>query len=582
MQPVPDVPPPESLAPPFPPTVPEVLAHAVASFPEREFLVCGDRRITFRQADEESARLAYGLLALGIGKASRVGILMPNSPDWVLCWLAAARIGALTVPISTLYQASELAWVLAHADVGTLLMVDGYLNHDYVARLETVSGMSGQRSPALVLSGLPYLRHVFVWGETAPAWARQGPGDLIGLGTDDPRLDRSVLEALEAQVAPADDLVVIYTSGSTAEPKAVLHTHAGVVRLTYALQASGWDDVRLGDRMYSAVPFFWIGGLNSGVLPALYRGATLVMSASPAPDDVLDACAAEDITAINAWSPAFRAIAERAAARGMELPHLRPRMAQVDDSGQPIPLELIPNQLGMTETFGPHGLEPRGTRLDPERAGAFGRSLPGIDRKVVDPATGLECPVGEAGELYVRGYSVMRGFYKRLPEDTFDRDGFYPTGDRCRIDADGYLYFEGRFGEMVKTGGANVSPREVEAALERMAAVREAAVFGVPDPDRGEAIVAVVVPADGAVVDPAAVVEGLRSELSHYKVPRLVVPMAYDDIPRAAAGKVKKNALRNLVLARWDELTAEPASPGAGWGPAPAGSGAAVSNPGGW
>lgn len=544
-----------SLFPPFPPTLPNVLAHAVERFGDEDFLVRDEQRLTFREVDEASARLACGLLALGVGKGTRVGIMMANSPDWVLCWLAAARIGALTVPISTFYQAPELTRVLAHADVNTLLMVDQYLKHDYFARLETVDGLAEQSRPDLFVASLPYLRHVVAWGSEERPWAMRGPADLLELATST-RVDRQLLAAAEAQVTPADDLMIVYTSGSTSEPKAVVHTHAGVVRLCYALLASGWADVRHGDHVYCGVPFFWIGGPNSTLMPALLTGASVVMTAVPDVDVVLDACVREQVTSINAWTPQLKAINERAASRGVELPNLRSRLHQLDEHGELIPLELIPNPFGMTETFGPHGLEPMGARVPVEKTGAFGRTLPGMERKIVDPDTGAACAPGEFGELYVRGFSLMRGLYKRLPEDTFDPDGFYPTGDRCTFDAEGYLYFDGRYGEMIKTSGANVAPREVEAAFDRYTDVREAIVFGIPDAERGEAIVAVVVPTTGASFDRAHVLGYLGQELSHYKVPHFVFPMDHDDIPRTDSAKVKKHVLKAMVLERWDQLDA--------------------------
>ncbi|MHB8466466.1 MAG: class I adenylate-forming enzyme family protein [Acidimicrobiales bacterium] len=542
----------ESLVPPFPPTIPAVLAEAVSQFAAAPFLLCGPERLTFEQAEEESARLALGLLSLGVGKGTRVGILMPNSPTWVVCYLAAARIGALTVPISTLSQAPELAWVLKHSDVQILLTVDRYLNHDYVARLESIPGLGGQPRPDLFVEQLPYLRHVVVWGDGARPWTSRGP-ELL---SSDARVGRELLAAVEAQVAPADDLMIVYTSGSTLEPKAVVHTHASAIRLSYALQASGWGDIRPGDRIFSPAPFFWIGGHNCNVLPAMFTGACVVMSASPAVDDIIDAWVDAPFTTVLAAAATLKAIEERAAWRGVALPSVRLLMSQVDAAGDPIPRELIPNMLGMTETFGPHGVEPRGTRLPADKAGAFGRSLPGIERKVVDPETGKECPPGEAGELYVRGFSLTRGLYKRLPEDVFDADGFYPTGDRCRIDDDGFLYFEGRYGDMIKTHGANVSPREVEASLEACAEIREAAVFGIADAVRGESIVAVVVPSSGANLDPARVLGRLRDTLSHFKVPHYLVPMDDADIPRTDTGKVNKRLLKELVRARWDEIAA--------------------------
>ncbi len=545
----------ESLFPPFPPTLPNVLRHAVECFGSEEFLVCGERRLTFRQADEESGILALGLLALGVGKGTRVGIMMANSPDWILCWLAAARVGALTVPISTLYQAPELRWVLEHSDIETLLVVDHYLNHDYLARLETISALAAQDQPHLFVPQLPYLRHVVVWGTKERAWAMRGPDDLVQL-CERHHLDRQFLASVEEQVTPADDLTIIHTSGSTSQPKAVVHTHAGVVRLCYALLATGWQNIRPDDRLYSSVPFFWIGGINSTVLPAMFTGARVIMTASPAVDDVLDACAREQVTTISAVTPQLRALQERAEARGIDLPHLRSRLRQFDEAGDPIPLELIPNPFGMTETFGPHGLEAEGTRLPSEKAGAYGRSLPGMERKVLDPATGEECAAGEPGELYVRGFALMRGFYKRLPEDTFDRDGFYPTGDRCRIDDEGFLTFEGRLGDMIKTNGANVSPQEVEDALEGHPGVSEAVVFGVADPARGEAIVAVIVPGNGAGIDREALLGHLRDQVSSFKVPHFIFAMCHEDIPRTDSTKVKKHLLKELVLTHWDQFLA--------------------------
>jgi acyl-coenzyme A synthetase/AMP-(fatty) acid ligase len=546
----------ESLLLPFPPTLPNVLAHAVEAFAEKEFLVCGERRLTFGQADEESGKLARGLLALGVGKGTRVGIMMANSPDWVLSWLAAARIGALTVPISTLYQAPELRWVLGHSDIDTLLVVDHYLNHDYVARLETIPQLAEQVRPNLFVPELPYLRHVVVWGADQRTWAMTGPDDLVHLGGSSALADGRFLASVEAQVTPADDLTIIYTSGSTSQPKAVVHSHASVVRLCQALLATGWQDVRPDDRIYCSVPFFWIGGINSTLLPAMLTGARVIMTASPEVDEVLDSCAREQVTTINAVTPQLRALEERAASRGIDLPHMRSRLRQLDEAGDLIPPELIPNPFGMTETFGPHGLEAEGTRLPSDKAGAYGRSLPGMERKVLDPATGEECAPGEAGELYVRGFSLMRGFYKRLPEVTFDRDGFYPTGDRCRIDADGFLYFDGRFGEMIKTNGANVSPKEVEAALEGRSEIREAVVFGIPDSARGEVIVAVVVPTTGSRLDRDQLLAHLRQEVSSYKVPHFIFAMRHEDVPRTDSTKVKKHVLKELVLAHWSQFLA--------------------------
>ncbi len=194
---------------------------------KRSFSSAERRRLTFAQADQESARLARGLLALGVGKGARVGIMMPNSPDWVLCWLAAARIGALTVPISTLYQAPELRWVLEHSDIHTLLVKDHYLNHDYVARLETVPALAAQVKPDLFVPQLPYLRHVVVWGTRSHAHGPcRGPDDLYRLGEANQLGRQSILgrrrSAGHAGRRPDDHLHLgqhIATKGRRAHPR---------------------------------------------------------------------------------------------------------------------------------------------------------------------------------------------------------------------------------------------------------------------------------------------------------------------------------------------------------------------------
>ena len=347
---------PKSLFPPYAATVANVLRTAVATFGDEEFLIGRGGRLTFREADNISGALARGLLSLGVGKGSRVGLLMSNSADWILCWLAAARIGALTVPISTLYQGPELLRVLNLVDVQVLLTVDRYMKHDYVDRLEEHCGLRGQDSPDLAIGALPYLRRVVVWGHETPPWALPGPDHLLELSHEG-GVPFLVTEA-EARVTPADDLVVVCTSGSTAEPKAVVHTNGSVVRLCHSLLALGWSDVRPGDRIYAAVPFFWIGGLNSTILPALFKGASVLTTETPDLDEVVDTCVREGVTGINAWTPQLQAIEDRVATRGEALPHYRSRLIETDPAGDVIPASLVPNPLGMTETFGPHGAAP--------------------------------------------------------------------------------------------------------------------------------------------------------------------------------------------------------------------------------
>ncbi|WP_281689570.1 class I adenylate-forming enzyme family protein [Pseudonocardia thermophila] len=539
----------------YEPTLPCLLLRAAEQFKDREFLVDGDRSWTFADVEEESAQVALGLLALGVGKGSRVAVLMPNGPSWVVSWLAAARIGALTVPLSTFYQARELSWALRHNDIDTLLVSARYLKHDYVARLEeALPGLRESTSTTLHLHSHPYLRRIVVWDGCDRAWGMSGPDDVVRSASGIRELDRAFLAEVERNVAPADDLVTICTSGSSAQPKAVVHMHGTVVRTTAAFL--DYIDVRPDDRTYCGQPFFWVGGLNVNLLAAMHLGMALVFSPSPDPETVLGVIESARVTRLSMWPAQVRALREHASSSGRDLSSVRvgfhPRR---DEQGNVIPPERLISSgagsgLGMTETFGMHSIEKVANVLPRGKENSWGRHLPSVERRIVDPETGRELPPGELGELYVRGSTMMRGYYKIEPHETFTRDGFFATGDLCTIDEDDHLYFHGRRTELVKVAGANVAPREVELVAESYEQVQEAVVFGLPDEVKGEIVVCVVVPAAAHEVDPNGLRARLRQDLSAYKVPEVVITMGFDEIPRTASAKPPKPKLREIVSAQ--------------------------------
>lgn len=549
--------------PVYRPTLPNVIRDVTQRFGERVFAIEGSRSMSYRDLDEQSAHLARGLLALGVGKATRVGLMMPNNLDWPVAFFAAARVGAFTLGLSTLFQTREIAWALERGDIDTLLVTGRYLHNDYLDRLEhALPELKAQRGPQLFLRSHPYLRRIIVWGDVEQIkqrpWALHGPDALHAAAAAQPQIDAGYLHRVEEQVAPSDWVIGICTSGSTAEPKIVVHTHGSMVRTTHAFQP--YRPMTAADRNYPGMPFFWIGGLNDNLFPVLYAGACMVLSATPRADDVLDAVLEHGVTRISVWPAQKAALLERAAARGIDLSHIR--FAQMDPKypdGTPIPAaKRRASLLGMTETFGPHSVGLLSEEVPPELAGSWGHVFEGVERLVVDPDAVHKLPRqplpmnekgGEKGELLVRGFSLMDGYYKRERGEVFTADGWFPTGDLVHINADGTSFFHGRHSEMIKTGGANVAPREVEDALQRQPGVREATVFGCPDELKGEVVVAVVVPRDGAQVDVAVLVAQLRSEISGYKVPQRIVVMAHEDIPRTDSGKPRKNLLKERVLA---------------------------------
>jgi acyl-CoA synthetase (AMP-forming)/AMP-acid ligase II len=543
---------------PFPdylPTVPVMIRILAERHGDREAIVLGDRRLTYAEAEAESAHLARGLLAAGIGKGARVALLMPNGPDWVLGWLAATRIGALLVPINTFYKSRELGWILRHADVETLLTAARFLSHDYLERLEACAPeLARQAGAPLHLPSLPLLRSVRVFGDFDRSWASDGPAGLRALADATPAIDDAYLRAVESCVAPADPMVLIYSSGSTADPKGAIHTHGSVIRHSFNLNA--FRDVRSDDVIYTPMPFFWVGGFVFGLLSAMHVGACLLCEEAFEPGKTLDLVERERATIVAGWAHYAKAMAEHPSFAKRDLSSIRSGnlYAVLPAEVRPADPELRSNALGMTETGGPHTIDRMDVDLPEKLRGSFGRSVPGLEHKIVDPDTGEVLPPGREGEICVRGYSLMQGLYKIDREDVFDADGFYHTGDFGHFNAEGFLFFKGRLGEMIKTGGANVTPREVEVVLESYAEVKQAYVVGIPDPARGQLVAAAIVLQSGSSVTAEAIRSRLRAELSAYKVPRHLFFYRSEELPFTDSGKIDKRRLERLVTDRAAEV----------------------------
>jgi acyl-CoA synthetase (AMP-forming)/AMP-acid ligase II len=520
--------------------------------PERVFIVKDALQLGYDEAERRSRKLARGLLAAGVGKGTRVGLLLPNGPDWVLAWLAAARIGALVVPLNTFYQARELGFVLRHADVHTLLTAARFLSNDYLERLEKFAPELAARAAPLRLRSLPYLREVRVWESTGSErpWTSGGAAALEALADATPGIDDALLEAVEREVRPADPMVVIYSSGSTADPKGAIHTHGTVLR--HAHNLNGFRDLLPEDRIYSPMPFFWVGGFCFTLVSAMHVGARLYCQDAFDPGKTLDLIERERITMVAGWPHFGKAMAEHpsfsqrdlSSIRGGNLYDLLPEGARPPDP------QLRSNSLGMTETCGPHTFERMDGDLPEKLRGSFGRSVPGVSHKVVDPETGRTLGPGEFGEICARGYSVMQGLYKVEREDAFDADGYYHTGDAGFFSADGYLFFEGRLGEMIKTGGANVAPRELELVMAALPEILAAHAVGIPHPERGENVAVAVVLREGAKLDAGTLHARLKDQLSAYKLPRHTFFVTSAEIPMTDSGKLDRRKLQGALAKR--------------------------------
>jgi len=541
---------------PFPdlvPTMPSLISSVAERFGPHPLLVTGDERLTYAEADERSRDVAAGLLDQGVTKGDHLGILMPNSADWVVAFLAVTRIGAVAVPVNTFVQPRELAWQLRHADVAHLLCHPSFLGHDYVDRLENaIPGLeTADHKLPLHLPDVPRLRHIAVWGPCDRSWARGGETDLAAESRA-AGLDGSFVTAVESTVTPADPVVIVYTSGSTAEPKGIVHSHGALVRHSYNLTftyVTRGDDV-----MFTSMPFFWIGGLVTGLLAVVHHGATIVTQPAFDAGEALQLMERERATIAQGWPHQGKSLLEHPRHATTDLSSLR-RTSMPDfvpESARPPAISSM--ALGMTEACSCHTNFDPYVPLDEAKRGTFGPSIEGLEHKIVDPATGESLPPGEEGEICVRGYSMMLGRYKVERQDTFDADGWYHTGDAGRLDDEGWLFFTGRLGDLIKTsGGVNVTPAEVEAALTALPDVLEAYVVGVPDPNGTagtQVVAAAVVPRAGTDLDVDEVRIRLKADLSAFKVPKVIWPCTKTDLPFTDSGKIRKPALATLLANR--------------------------------
>jgi acyl-CoA synthetase (AMP-forming)/AMP-acid ligase II len=528
-------------------TLPKLLANFVATRGKRDAVATIEETLTYEELERHTSKMARALLALGAGKGCRIALLAPGGILWLTTLLAGMRIGALVSLVSTLCTPPELAHILRNGDAQILIGVRRFLRHDYVKTLAAaLPGLTEGKAGSLRIRGAPYLRSIWLDDAAGLGWA-QSIEELSAQADRPDAPDPGLLAAIEQEVSPGDDAIVVYTSGSTSLPKAVVHTQWNATR--FPRELANYFLLKPDDRMMPHLPTFWLGGLGM-TMQVLSMGATLVYPASQEIDVVIDTIERCKVNRLNSWGDVMMKLREAALARGIDVERIVGLGPFRDKTGQIIPPHLQASILGMSETFSAHSAEPLDARLPEDKAGSSGRAVAGYERRIVDPETAEEVPLGQVGELQVRGGALMSGFYKVDRKDVFTRDGFYPTGDLARLDADGYIFFVGRRGDMIKTRAANVSRLEVEAALRGLPGVDLPIVVGLPDPELGQRVVAAIVPVKGAATTEESLRAGLRGVLSSYKIPRKIVFITHDDVPRTTTGKIKLFELAGMVAAR--------------------------------
>ncbi|GAB5450227.1 MAG: AMP-binding protein [Halioglobus sp.] len=519
---------------------------------ERTVIRFAGRDISAAELHSDARRLARALAARGVAKGMRVALHMANRPEFAIASFAIAMLGAVLVPVNTFATRDERLYILRHSDSALLLFQHQLLKLDLVGELLQLFPALGDNEEALHDARAPQLRGAIALGLDQSRGAVQSWNDFLRGGDNFPD---EVLDAMIAEVHPADDGMIIYTSGTTSKPKGVLHMQRAPVIQSWLIA----DEMRFTaeDRVWTTYPFFWSAGICMALGATLAAGATLVLQETFEAAAALRCIAEEKANATQAWPHQAKAMAEHPLYAELDLSHIDKEVYRMNPDISPgDDLWGTQGSFGMTETFTFAANLPADAPVA-LRNDTSGKPRAGMQVRILNPQTGETLPAGEEGEIAVKGLTLMRGYYKVEPEATFDDEGFFHSQDGGYLDTDGYVHWNGRLSNIIKTGGANVSPLEIEEALLGFPNMRAAVVFGAPHPSLGEVIVLCAVAMEGATLDTDAITTYLRQKLARYKQPRAVLLFSESDLEFTGNQKIQTDKLVTKALAQLRENAIE-------------------------
>ena len=521
-----------------------MLTRLAAALPDHPALVYADRnlRFTFRELETEARLIACGLLGVGVRRGDRVAVWATNVPEWVILQFALAKIGAILVTVNTSLRAREVEYLLRQSETSTLFTIGGFKDIDYIEELRAAGAIGDDRPVRL-----PHLQRVIFIGDGCPPDV--GPyyqlRDLAAAVAD------SDLEKCESAVDIDGVINMQYTSGTTGFPKGVMLSSRNIVNNGY------WIGEGLGytpsDRLCLCVPLFHCFGCVLGVLAAFTHGACLCPVESFDPLRVLETVDRERCTSLYGVPTMFLAELEHPEFKRFRTDSLRtgimagalcpePLMRRVIDEMHLPELTIV---YGLTETSPGLTQTPRSADLV-ERTQTVGRVMPETEVRIVDPRTGEDVAAGADGELWARGYVVMKGYYK-MPEATaaaITADGWLRSGDQASIDREGRIRITGRIKDIIIRGGENIAPKEVEDVLRTHPSIADASVYAVKSEFFGEEVAAALRPHPGATIDTDEVQAFCKDHIARFKIPRYF--RIVDGFPLTASGKVQKFKLREM------------------------------------
>jgi len=525
----------------------------VAKYPERDAVVANHQNIRYSYIELRKAvdQFAKGLIELGVGKGERVGIWSPNNVEWLVTQFATAKIGAILVNINPSYRIFELEYALKQSGVKYLILATGFKKSDYVSMVYELIPETKRAASSEIVSGkLQELRSLILLSdEHKPGMLRWM--DIVDLGKQ--VSDTSLCER-QGTLQFDDPVNIQYTSGTTGFPKGATLSHFNILNNGFFVG----EMLRFSekDRLCIPVPFYHCFGMVLSNLTCVTHGATMVLP-SEAFDagKVLEVIEKERCTALHGVPTMFIAELNHPDFSKHDLSSLRTGIM----AGAPCPIEVMKKVIdlmgikeitiayGMTETS-PVSLQTSVEDPVDKRVTTVGRAIPHIEIKIIDPSTGQTVPHGVAGEICVRGYLVMLGYWDNLEatREVIDQARWMHTGDIGVMQPDGYINIVGRLKDMIIRGGENIYPREIEELLHTHPEISDAQVIGVPSEKYGEEVMAWIKLKENAKVTEEDVTEFCRDKISYYKIPRYI--KFVDEFPITLTGKIQKFKIKEMAV----------------------------------
>ncbi len=519
-------------------TLPDLLSEMVQRFGDRTFVIDHTSRRTYREFAADVMQAAKGLHALGVRRGDKVALLMGNQIEWLVIHFAVASLGAVLVPINTWWKRRELEHALHDSASSVLCMVDKYLNNDYVGTLNECGDLKAL---------FPQLRQIVYLGQQAPAHGMPYAQMLAGGAA----VPDSLITELASAVSPQDHAMYMFTSGSTARPKLAQLHHFGVIGNPYSIGER--MHLTEHDRVLIPVSLFWAYACVNALFAAMSHGSSVVIQYNFSADEALRLIEAERCTAVYTLPNIMLSLYAQPDWKQRDLSSWRTGICRT----QVLPLAVemgardAITSYGLTEGYGNSCTSDASWPLEVRLRGS-GKPLPGTEIEIVDPKTHEPLAAGVAGEIRMRGF-VTSGYFNDpvRTAEAIDQDGWFYTGDLAVFDELGILQFRSRIKELIKTGGINVTPADVEEALEEHPDVRQAIVVGVPDAQRDEIVAAMVVLQPGSSLTAAELLDHCKQSVATYKIPRHLQFVASHEVPLTDTGKVSKLLVQKQLTATY-------------------------------